>query len=179
MGKGNLGARRSIALISLIAAGSIGAQPAPQPSPDWKAWSPLFGTWTSDPSPDGSTGSFTLTPELQGRILVRRNRAEYPETKNRPAFRHEDLMSIWQEAGVVHAKYWDNEGHVISYLATADTASKTYVFVSDAATSRPRFRLTYRLATADAMSLAFEIAPPDTPDQFKPYLSATLHRAKK
>jgi hypothetical protein len=153
------------------------AQPA-APAADWKDWAPLIGEWEGDAGGPGSpAGSFTLATDLQGRVLVRKNHADYPKTNERPAFRHDDLMVIYREGDATKADYWDNEGHLIRYVATVDKG-RTFVFVSEPARGQPRYRLTYTLTGAKALSLRFEIAAPDTPDQFKSYILATLHRAR-
>ncbi len=145
-----------------------GAAAAQAPA-DWKAWAPLVGEWVADPTPDGATGGFTLAPELQGRVLVRHNRAVYPKST------HDDLLVVYREGGATRADYWDSEGHVIRYAVTTD--GKTWTFLSDAQPGRPRFRLTWEVAGA-ALTLHFEIAPPDAPAQFKPYITATLRKKK-
>ena len=145
------------------------AQPAPAPAADWTDWKPLLGEWIGDrPKPDSPTGSFTLTAELQGRVLVRKNEAVYTKPI---AARHDDLMIIAKDGATTHADYWDNEGHVIHYTVTAE--KNRWVFVSDG--PGPRFRLTYSLTSPTALALLFEIAPPGG-TAWKPYINATLHR---
>jgi hypothetical protein len=151
------------------------AQPALPPA-DWKDWTAMLGEWEADGAGPGSpTGSFTLAPELQGRVLLRKNYAAYPKKDDRPAFRHDDLMVIYRDGDATRADYWDNEGHTIRYVATVDKG-RSFTFISDAAPGRPRFRLTYAVVSANALSLRFEVAPPNAPDQFKPYIEATVHR---
>src|SRR5690349_8921140 len=99
----------------VVASSSIAfAQPAPLPMPDWSAWQPLVGHWVADPSPDGAVGSFSFTSELQSRVLMRKNVADYPKTK----VHHEDLMVVYKGETLTRADYWDNEGHVIRYTVT-------------------------------------------------------------
>jgi hypothetical protein len=143
---------------------------------DWKDWAPMLGTWEADRSGDGPTGGFTLSVELQGRILLRKNQADYPKTKERPAIRHEDLMAIWRDGSVTRAEYWDSEGHFIRYVASVEPASKTFTFLSEVIPGQPHYRLTYVASSANALSLKFEIAPPNSPEQYKPYIAATVHR---
>jgi hypothetical protein len=153
------------------------AQPALPPA-DWRDWTPMIGEWEADGAgPGGPTGSFTLAAELQGRVLVRKNNAQYPAKDGRPATRHDDLMVIYRDGDTTRADYWDNEGHTIRYVATVDKG-KSFTFVSDVAPGRPRFRLTYVVTGANGLSLRFEIAPPSAPDQFKPYIQATVHRKR-
>jgi hypothetical protein len=143
---------------------------------DWKESAPLLGTWEADRSDNGATGAFTLSVELQRRILLRKNHADYPKTKERAAFRHEDLMVLWRDGSAIRSEYWDSEGHFIRYVVRVDTGSKTFTFVSDVIQGQPRYRLTYVASSPNALSLKFEIAPPDAPEQYKPYITATMHR---
>jgi hypothetical protein len=161
---------------ALLLAGAPALAQAPLPPVDWKEWAPLMGEWEADAAGPGSgSGGFSLAPELQGRVLLRRNHADYPKTEARPAFRHDDLMVIYRDGAETRADYWDNEGHLIRYVASIDKG-KTFTFISDAAPGRPRFRLTYVVTGASALALRFEIAPPNAPEQFKPYIQATVHR---
>ena len=140
----------------------------------WKAWGPLLGEWVADAEPDGGTGGFTLDPSVEGRVLVRKNRADYPASKDRPAAHHEDLMVVFHEGGATRADYFDNEGHVIHYKVTIGDGKAE--FVSDKIAHAPRFRLTYLWPDAKALTLTFEVAPPESPDGFRPYIKGTLHR---
>jgi len=143
----------------------------------WKAWEPLLGEWVADARPDGSTGSFTLERAVDGRVLLRKNVANYPASTDRPAGHHEDLMVVFQEGKATRADYFDNEGHVIRYAVTFGDGNAR--FVSDVVPGAPRFRLTYRWSNAKALDLTFEIAPPGSPEAFRPYIQATLHRATR
>ena len=78
---------------------------------------------------------------------MRKNRAEYPAAKDRPAVVHEDLMVIYPDAK--RAIYFDSEGHVINYAIEAD--GKSAVFVSEPDPAAPRYRLTYRTTGADTI----------------------------
>ena len=136
----------------------------------------MLGEWEADTTgPGGPTGGFTLATDLQGRVLLRKNRADYAPKDGHPATSHDDLMVIYRDGDATKADYWDNEGHVIRYVATVDKG-KSFTFVSDAVAGRPRFRLTYLVVSPKALSLRFEIATPNAPEQFKPYIQATVHR---
>lgn len=151
------------------------AQPA-LPAVDWKDWTPMLGEWEADTTGPGSpTGGFTLAPDLQGRVLVRKNHAQYPKKDTHPAVSHDDLMVIYRDGDATRADYWDSEGHLIRYVAAVDKG-KSFTFLSDAVPGQPRFRLTYVVTSASVLSLRFEIATPNAPDQFKPYIQATVHR---
>src|SRR5690349_15617381 len=87
--------------------------------PAWEQFAFLVGTWTGEGGggPGEGTGGFSFQYELGDNVLVRKNRADYPMTKDRPAFSHEDLMVIYREspAAPFRAEYFDTEGHVIHY----------------------------------------------------------------
>ena len=139
-----------------------------------------MGRWVGEGSgqPGQGSGSFSFRFDLQGKILVRNNRADYPARQDRPAFSHEDLMVIYHEGEGMPARaiYFDNEGHVINYAASASEDGTAWLFVSDPAPSRPRFRLTYTKENHGTLAIKFEIAPPGQPDSFSPYIEAKARR---
>ncbi len=165
-------------IVLLFVSALAGAQQPPRDH--WTNWQPFLGAWLGGGSgaPGQGTGEFRFTPELQGAILVRHSYAEYPATKEKPAYRHDDLMVIYPESEgkQTRADYWDNEGHVIHYDVEVSPAK--LVFVSDPAQPGPRFRLSYLKTGEDALKLVFEIAPPQARDQFKSYIEATATRKK-
>jgi len=161
--------KASLVALVVVASPLAFAQPA-MPAADWSAWQPLVGHWVADASPDGAVGGFSFTPDLQKRVLVRKNVADYPKTK----LHHEDLMVVYQDAGATRADYWDNEGHVIHYVVTISDGGKKYTFVSEAQPGRPRFRFTYSMTGASTVALTFDIAPPG--GEFKQYIQATAHK---
>ncbi len=136
-----------------------------------------MGRWTGEGSGEPGTGSgaFSLAPDLQGKILVRKNFATYPAAAGQPAFRHDDLMIVYREeqSGELRAMYWDSEGHVIAY-AVQPAADGGVTFVSGAPPTRMRYRLTYLPAGKDKIKIRFEIAPPGK--DFTTYLEAAAHR---
>jgi hypothetical protein len=163
----------AMTLLALLLSGLTLAPAEAIPSA-WKDWTPIIGEWVADPGKDGATGAFTLAPDLQGRVLVRHNFAEYPKSEARPGGRHDDLMVIYRLADAIRADYWDSEGHVIHYGITVE--KDHFTFLSDVQQGQPRFRLSYAITKPAAMSLVFEIAPPGKPDAFAPYIKASLHR---
>jgi hypothetical protein len=87
-------------------------------------------------------------------------------------------MVVYQPDGAgARAVYFDNEGHVIHYAVELAPERGTLVFLSDVIPGAPRFRFTYRLAAADRLGIAFDIAPPGNPEAFSPYIQATAQRA--
>jgi hypothetical protein len=161
-----------------------GAQPTPKPPspPFTPAWEALIGEWTGEGSgqPGAGEGVFSFRLELDGKILVRRNRNELAPAANQPAAAHEDLMVVYpiERPGEWRALFADNEGHVINYRARWTADGKRLTFLSDINTGQPRFKLTYRVVSVDQLEIGFEIAAPGSPDTFKPYLSGKARRAK-
>jgi hypothetical protein len=151
--------------------------PAALAAADWGPVEFLVGRWTGEGGGEPGTGSgaFTLAPDLQGKILVRKNFATYPAAEGRPAFRHDDLMVVFrdEQSAELRATYWDSEGHVIAY-GVRPAAEGGVTFFSDAPPARMRYRLTYSPAGKDKIKIRFEIAPPGK--DFATYLEASAHR---
>jgi hypothetical protein len=152
-------------------------------APNWQDWGFLLGEWVGDGNgqPGQGAGKFAFKPDLQRHVLVRTNYAEYPATREQPAFRHDDLMIVYRESssGPTKAIYFDSEGHVIRYGVRVNSAAETVTFVSEPATGVPNYRLTYIGKGPDSVSIRFEIAPPDKPDQFQTYIEASARRTVK
>ncbi len=144
----------------------------------WSAWQFLVGEWIGEGTGDPGQGSggFSLQPDLQNTVLVRKNSAYYPATKDRQAFTHEDLMVIFYENDQPKAIYFDNEGHVIRYTAEFSKDSSTVTFLSDPIPSAPRFRFAYTKAQNGTLKMSFDIAQPGKPDSFSRYIEATARR---
>ncbi len=168
---------KNLAVVVFVSVGSSAWAQASLPAADWSAFSALLGEWVADKAaPDDPSGRFTLAPDLQGRVLVRRNVAEYPKTKERPAFKHDDLMVISAEDSALRALYWDNEGHFIHYdVAISDNGTK-FVFQSQAQAGKPLFRLTYVLVDKSKLAIDFEMASGASKGEFKSYIKATAHK---
>lgn len=155
--------------------------PAVYAAEDWGALQYLIGNWVGEGSggPGQGAGSFSFTPDLQGRVLVRKNRAEYPATKDKPAFAHDDLMIVFREPdesaeGALRALYFDSEGHVIRYAVTM--FGDRIVFTSEPSRIAPQYRFTYTREPANELKIKFEIAPPGK--GFSTYIEAAARRAR-
>ena len=129
----------------------------------------LVGDWRAIGTAPGERGAFTFKFDVQRHVLVRTNEAVYDATATREASRHDDLMVVYVDNGSVMADYFDSEGHVIRYAVQA--APDHVTFVSDRDPKGPRYRLSYTLASDGVLSGSFEIATPDAPEAFKPYLA--------
>jgi hypothetical protein len=146
----------------------------------WEPYSFLLGEWIGEGSgkPGEATGGFSFSFDLEKKILVRKNYANYPATKEKPAYSHTDLMIIYQEAAsnVTRAIYFDNEGHVINYAVAFSNDNTRLVFTSEPSASAPRFRFTYYKSTDGRLAFEFELAPPGKPDAFSKYVQGLAHR---
>ena len=137
----------------------------------------LIGDWDAVGSPPGESGAFVFSMAVQDHAIVRTNYAKYDAREGRPASRHDDLMLIFVEEGALKADYVDSEQHVIRYTIEPRGAREA-VFLSEAKAGAPRYRLTYTLGADGVLAGQFDMASPDSPDLFKPYLAwkARKHR---
>jgi len=173
----------TIALFLLVAL-CTSCQPLSAQQPvkpvNWDGFLFLLGDWVGEGSgdPGQGTGGFTFAFDLQNTILVRKNYADYPATKDHPAFSHNDLMVVYREGEKFKAVYFDNEQHIINYTVSFSKDSSAVVFVSDVMPGAPRFRLTNTKQGTDSMKITFEIAPPGQPETFNRYIDAVARRKK-
>ena len=159
-----------VAAALLLGSGAASAQPA-QPLAPLQF---LVGDWRAIDTAPGESGAFAFRLGVQNHVLVRTNEATNDANATSPTARHDDLMVVFVENGVVKADYFDNEGHIIRYTAHVET--NRVAFVSDPDPNGPRYRLTYAVADGGVLVGSFEIAPPGAADQFKPYLSWKARR---
>lgn len=136
-----------------------------------------MGEWEGAGSgqPGEAKGKADFGFELDGKVLVRRNRTALASTSGRPAASHEDLMTIFLEGGQVKALYLENEGHIIRYLVAA--RPEGVIFNSEPAPG-PRFRLSFTKKMETLLTVRFEIAPPGKPEAISTYLEADTRRTK-
>jgi hypothetical protein len=145
----------------------------------WKGWAFLMGDWvgTGTGKPGEGIGGFSFRPELDGRILVRKNRVEYPARDGSGAGTvHEDLLMVYPAPGGPGSKaiYFDNEGHTILYRVALSPTGPSVVFESEGAAGEPRFRLSYEVSAAGDLVIIFSIAPPE--EDFRVYTRGTARR---
>jgi hypothetical protein len=146
---------------------------------DWGPLQFLIGHWNGEggTADHGSgVGAFSFTPDLRGKVLLRKNFAEYPEANGKPAYRHEDLMILYHDgiSDELRAIYFDSEEHLIHYVVKP--SGNGVVFLSEGPQDAARFRLTYTRADPDKVKLKFEIAAPGK--DFATYIEASAHRDK-
>jgi hypothetical protein len=145
------------AAVCLFSIGKVSAQPDTLVL----RWQWLIGEWVGEGSgrPGEGSGYFTLTPDLDGRILVRKSHAEYPASGEQSRVIHDDLMVIVPgvDGRPGRAMYYDNEGHVIDYgLTESDTSM---VFTSSRSPGVPVFRLIYTKRPRGRIDVAFQMSP--------------------
>ena len=131
----------------------------------------LLGKWTgtageNDTPLGAGQGEFTYQLELNQKVIVRHNYAEYST-----APRHDDLMVIYLDPpdDAPRAIYFDSEGHIIRYRLTFPTADHV-VFESDGTEPGPRYRLSHWLERG-SLKGKFEVAPPG--GEYQTYISWT------
>jgi len=144
----------------------------------WSKWSWLIGEWVGEGSgqPGEGGGSFSLQPDLDGKILVRKNHFEYPATKDKPKIVHNDLMIVYRDEADQPGKaiYFDNEAHTIEYAVGLN--DKSIVFTSNKIPNMPLFRLTYLLLDEDTITVKFEMSQDG--QTFKVYTEGKCKRKK-
>ncbi len=150
-----------------------------EPSDIWQRWTFLLGDWvgTGTGKPGEGSGVFSFRPELDGRILVRKNRVEYPARDGSgPGSVHEDLLIVYPAPGGpgFRAIYFDNEGHAIPYRVILSAAGPSVVFESEGTPGETRFRLSYEAAAGSDLVIAFSIASPG--EGFRVYTSGTARK---
>ena len=155
----------------------INAQQPIKPA-DWGSYNFLIGEWIGDGSgaPGQGSGSFTFSFDLQKRVLIRKGYTDFPKAGDKPAFRHDDLMIVYQENDKTKAVYWDNEGHAINYLVEFSQDKNKLYFTSEIVPSSPRFRLIYEKLSDGRINNIFEIAMPGKPDQFNKYIEGIVKK---
>jgi hypothetical protein len=133
----------------------------------------MVGDWRGDgdASGAGAGGVSAIHPELDGRVLVRR---DHVVTKAGGAF--DIYMVVYPDGGGLRAEFIDTEGHTIHYAATpaAGGAQPAVTFESPGSAMAPGFRLTYAAVSPDRLHIRFEIAPPG--GAYKPYSEGDVVR---
>ncbi|MGO9648580.1 MAG: hypothetical protein ACLPOO_11040 [Terriglobales bacterium] len=174
--------RLTLVALTLIPFLSLQAQ-QPPPTIQWKDFDFLVGewTWVGGGHPGQGKGLSTFRPELDGTVLVRKTHLDYPATKERAAFGHDDLIYVYHDPpdNSVRPIFFDGEGHVIRYAVTVAADGNSIEFLSDAAPGGTRCRMTYARAGTDTVTEKFEIAPPGKPNDFATYVEFTAKKIGK
>ena len=138
----------------------------------WKKLDFLTGDWVGfagekDTPLGPGQGAYSFKPDLNGKILVRKNAARYDS-----GVQHDDLMVVYLDTDTPRAIYFDTEGHVIRYNL-AFPEDKRVVFESDGSQPGPRYRLTYWMEGA-SLNGRFEVSPPGK--DYQSYMKWTSKR---
>lgn len=149
------------------------------PGNPWARWQFLVGSWegTGSGEPGQGAGTFSFAFELDGKILVRRSRVDYPpKPGEKTGLSHQDLVMVYpySDGSSFRAIYFDTEGHVINYAVTFPEKQPAVIFESDPSQPGPRYRLTYDADAKGNLTVKFSIAPPGGP--FKVYVAGTSRR---
>ena len=161
----------------LLAAPSFAQSPKQKDT--WEQWKFLVGDWIGIGSgePGKGDGGFSFTPDLDGKVLIRKSYSAYPPKPGESmGIRHEDLMIVYpsEEGSAFRAVYFDNEGHVIHYLVSFPQKQPSVRFESEQKSGTPRYRLEYEMESSDEVLITFSIAPPGQP--YKVYLQGKSRR---
>lgn len=166
----------------LLVAFSLAQAPS-QAANSWKDFDFLLGdwTWSGGGKPGQATGTSTFKSDMNGTVLLRKVHLDYPATKERAAFAHDDLLYVYHDPqdGSVRAIFFDGEGHVIRYAVTPAPDGNSIQFLSHAAPSGTRCRMTYTRVDPDSVTEKFEIAPPGKPDEFAPYVEFLAKKVRQ
>jgi hypothetical protein len=150
----------------------------PQQNDPWEKWSWLIGTWTGEGSgkPGMGSGEFSLVPDLDKKVLIRKNHSEYPAAKDKPEIIHDDLMIVYldDKQNPDKAIYFDNENHVINY--NISYSENTITLTSIKSDEMPVFRLTNYLLDKDTVNVKFEMS--QTGETFQTYTEGKCIRKK-
>lgn len=170
--------QKLVLLMTLVFGGASWGQQTPASALD--AWQFLEGKWVGEGSSELGQGSgyFSFEPDLQNKVWVRRNHSEYPATKERPKYVHEDLMIVYLDhpGGQTRAFYCDTEGHIIHYTAEFSSDGSRLTLLSERQENAPRFRFTYIRDTPGHMTVLLETAQPDKPDDFKKIVEGKVRK---
>jgi len=165
-------------LFLLVSCRAAGAQPTAASA--WDGWQFLQGKWVGEGAsePGEGSGYFSFARDLQNKAWVRRNHSEYPATKDRAKFVHEDLMVVYfdEGAGKTRAFYYDTEAHVINYTADFSSDGNRLTFLSDALAGAPRYRLIYLRGNPGHMTVTLEVAQPEKPDEFQKIVEGRVRK---
>lgn len=146
----------------------------------WDRWQFLMGNWKGEGggNPGQGSGLFSFNPDLDGNILVRKSRTEFPANGNSPATVHQDLMIVYSnpDGNPAEAIYFDNERHIIHYEITYQ--ENKIVLTSKPGATSPRFRLVYEKLDNALVNTRFEMAMPNAPDDFKLYIEGKSRKAE-
>ena len=157
---------RRVVVLAVVLAGSGAVASQSEPASDWDRLRFLEGKWVGEGSSElgKGSGSFTFEPDLRGKVLVRRNHSEYPATKDRPKYVHDDLMIVYSEPATheTRAFYCDTEGHIIHYGVSVSSEGRAVTLLSDRTDGGPRFRLGYVQIAPGHLSIKLEQAEADS-----------------
>lgn len=142
----------------------------------------VAGDWTGT---DGkgevrSNGRFSIKSDVGGKILVRRDRAQYIGS-DRKTHQLEILVAMAprEDGHSFQANYFDSAGHVLNFVSKRVVPGSLIEFISDPVADPVIFRLVYEKAGPDGLRISFERADAKTPDAFAVVVAGTARRARR
>lgn len=142
----------------------------------WKPFQALIGDWVGEGggAPGQGSGGFSYRYDLQKKLIVRKNYAEYPARNGSPASRHDDLMLIYLDDASKRPRaiYFDSEGHTIRY--TIAVSGDSLIFESEPGEPGVHYRLTQTLV-GGRLHGKFEARAPGEA-RYKTYLEFNARR---
>ncbi len=121
-----------------------------------------------------STGTSHISIVANGGALLRQDRTDLFDKAGKASGGFDQIMMIYPEGGTLRADYSDG-AHVIHYTQAEIRPGKSVVFSSASEPGVPLFRLTYTLADAGVLAVAFGMTPPGA-TTFIPIATGVLHK---
>jgi hypothetical protein len=139
----------------------------------------LLGAWTCGDGKVAETGGSSkgasvMTGEAGGAVLLRRDHTELFDKSGKPAGNFEQIMTIYNEHGSIHADYFDGS-HIIHYVSASIIPGRSVIFTTAFVPGAPAFRLIYEVS-GRSLSVDFAMAPPGQTN-FRPIAAGTLQRS--
>jgi len=167
-------------LVPFLAAAIFCAPLQSTDAPGLAALNFLKGKWVGEGSSEvGHGGGYaSFEEDLQGKVIVRRNHAEYPAAQDRPVYKHDDLMIIYVDPASksLRAFYTDSEGHVIQYMISVASDGSSAVFLGEKTADAPQYRLTYSRLGEDKMSILLEATQPNDAGHFQKIVEGRMQK---
>ncbi len=155
--------------------------PAQAPGPQLAGLAFLVGDWVAGrgqvaDTGGTSTGRSTITLEVGGNVLLRRDHTDLFSAAGKSTGGFDQIMMIYPEGNTICADYSDGT-HVIHYR-TADVApGRSVTFTSASQPNAPTFRLRYDLTDPRTLTVAFQMAPPGS-STFQPIATGKISKVK-
>ena len=141
----------------------------------------LVGDWSGGrgkvaDTGETSTGSSSITAEVGGSVLLRRDHTSLFDASGKPVGGFDQIMMIYLEGGSLHAEYSDGT-HVIHYTSAEVQPGHAAIFTSATQAGAPTYRLAYELSAPTLLAVSFSMAPPGSAE-FRPIANGSLTKVR-